>query len=126
MSPAQRRLRGTARGFVIGALAGFTVWFALLYADLADPNVEAMYETTRPHGLLAMLHFREGYEILFLMTGSVGALVGLATSGSAPIRRLVAIPVLALVGSILLASAWLNLPNIDAHPYSVFVTIALA
>jgi hypothetical protein len=123
---ARQRLEGTTVGFVIGALAGFALWFAFLLIDVANPHFEDMYEGPRPHGLLALLHFMKVWEILYLLTGLIGAVIGFFTSGRRRISRLLALPGLALMGSFLLGSAWVNLYNIDEQPYWLLVSIALA
>ena len=119
-------MEGIAIGFVIGALAGFALWFAFLLIDVANPSFEAMYEARRPHGLFALLHFMRGYEFLYVLTGAIGAVVGFVTSGRRRISRLLAIPGLAVMGSFLLGSAWVNLYNIDEQPYWLLVSTALA
>jgi uncharacterized membrane protein len=129
MSPARRRLRSAALGFATGAVAVYALGSALLLLDLANPNFEAMYEMTKPRGLLAILRFTTEDWPVYLVTGSIGALVGLATSGRPLILRLLAIPLLALVGSFLLVSArsaWVDPPNVDEQPYALLVAIALA
>jgi len=120
MSLARQRLEGTTIGFVIGAVAGYAVLFAFLLIDLANPNFEAIYETTRPHGLLATLWFNAGDWSLYVLTGLIGALVGLATGRGLLILRLLAIPILALVGSGLLGSAWVN-RDVNEQPYAFLV-----
>ena len=84
-----------------------------------------MYETSRPHGLLAMLRLQHGDEIIYCLTGLVGALVGLLTSDRGLMRRLFAIPALVLVGGYLILGAWANLYDVDEQPYWWLVSIAL-
>ncbi len=115
-------------GFVSGAAAGYVVVSALLLSDLASPNFEAMYEMTTPRGFPAILRFTTEDWPLYAVTGLIGALIGLATSGRPLILRLLAIPLLALAGSVLLAAAWsarADLSNVDEQPYALLVAIAL-
>jgi hypothetical protein len=128
MTRARQRLRGMIIGFVFGAVGSFVLWFAFLLHDLALPYFEPLYEARRPHGLLAMLRFNlhVGDVMLYLSLGVVGAVVGLATSGRPLANRIIAIPGLALVGTILITSAHVNYDSEGEQPLWLLVAVALA
>ena len=69
-----------ARWGAIGFLAGYGFAYALQLSDLTHPHFEALYETSRPHGLLAVLRFQHAFEAAFLFAGVVGACIGLLAS----------------------------------------------
>jgi len=75
------------------AAVGFALGYALVYClFLADAMVigefEALYGMARPRSIRGWLDFQAGFHSLFLVTGVVGALLGVVASFARSRRRI--------------------------------------
>lgn len=75
--PAGRRVRWTSIGFLAGYLAGYGLSLA---EATTTSHFEVLYGGPRPEGVLAWLQFQHASEAVYVVTGVVGALLGLVAS----------------------------------------------